>query len=72
MEIITHPQYDKIVHIMGDAAYMVGESVLGADIYEYLIHSTLSINVLVFGIMLILGGAYIREKTKKDKKRCLI
>lgn len=50
---------------MGDAAYMVGESVLGADIYEYLIHSTLSINVLVFGIMLILGGAYIRERNKK-------
>lgn len=67
LEVATHPNIDRVVYIAGDAGYMVGGSVLGAGIYEYLIHFTLSLSVLLCGIVMILFGAYVREKTRKGK-----
>lgn len=68
LEIVTHPQYDRYMFIFGDSAYMVGGSVFGAGVFELLIHQVISWNVLFFGIILIIGGAALKEKTKKDGK----
>lgn len=68
LEMVTHPKYDRYMFIFGDSTYMVGGSIFGAGVFELLIHQVLSWNVLIFGIIMIIGGAILKEKTKKDKK----
>jgi len=68
LDIVTHPQYDRYMFIFGDSTYMVGGSVFGAGVFELLIHQVLSWNVLFFGIIMIIGGAILKEKTKRNVK----
>lgn len=68
MEIITHPKLDKKLHIFGDSLYMVGGSVVGAGLYEYISNDKFLFFVLLYGIMFILFGATIRSHYQKDKR----
>ena len=65
MEIATHPKANKWVHIFGDSMYMIGGSVEGAGLYEYVNNDNILTGVLLFGIIMIIIGAYIKEKAKK-------
>ncbi|PUE64067.1 hypothetical protein [Arcobacter caeni] len=68
MEIITHPKLDNKLHIFGDSLYMIGGSVTGAGIYEYILKENFLFFVLSYGIMFILIGASIRSHYQKEKK----
>ena len=68
MDIVTHPNLHKKLHIFGDALYMIGGSVVGAGIYEYILHNTILYFVLMYGTMLILIGASIRSHYEKEKR----
>lgn len=65
MEIVTHPKAYKWFHIFGDSLYMVGGSVVGSGLYEYINNQKILTGVLIFGTIMIILGSYIKEKVNK-------
>lgn len=68
MEIITHPRLYVKLQIFGDSLYMIGGSLTGAGIYEYISKDSVLWFVLLYGIMFILLGSTIRSHYQKDNK----
>jgi hypothetical protein len=68
MSFITNPKSDFRLHILGDSIYMIGGSVTGAGIYEYISKGDFLFFVLAYGIIFIIIGASLRSHYRKDKK----
>lgn len=68
MSFITSPKSDYRLHLLGDSVYMIGGSVTGAGIYEYISKGEFLFFVLAYGIIFILIGASLRAHHRKDRK----
>lgn len=68
MSILTDPKNGYRLYIFGDSLYMIGGSVTGAGVYEYILNDRILFLVFAYGIILIILGALLRSYFGKDKR----
>ena len=63
----THPKFDKIMFIVGDAILAVGTGVVASVSYAYFVNSVFYIRAGIYGTIVIAIGATLKEYFKRGR-----